>query len=145
MRWMRKLERGRKDCLNSGLSRECFSEILQNFHSAGYMPSARSILLLLLAVASLRSKNLEKSSHDTSPYLFTFKFANLSHRDPYLENVKFDSARFDAALLSCQGGRGLNCEVAPFPLDNPPSPTTLLKWRHCFALQAKRRGVESKF
>ena len=105
---MRKLERGRKDCLNSGLSRECFSEILQNFHSAGYMPSARSILLLLLAVASLRSKNLEKSSHDTSPYLFTFKFANLSHRDPYLENVKFDSARFDAALLSCQGGRGLN-------------------------------------
>ena len=109
------------------------------------MPSARSILLLLLAVASLRSKNLEKSSHDTSPYLFMFKFANLGHRDPYLENVKFDSARFDAALLSCQGGRGLNCEVAPFPLDNPPSPTTLLKWRHCFALQAKRRGFESKF
>ena len=52
---------------------------------------------------------------------------------------------FDAALLSCQGGRGLNCEVAPFPLDNPPSPTTLLRWRHCFALQAKRRGLESKF
>ena len=28
-----------------GLSRECFSEISQNFRSAGYMPSARSILL----------------------------------------------------------------------------------------------------
>ncbi|EET80878.1 hypothetical protein CAMSH0001_2380 [Campylobacter showae RM3277] len=27
------------------MSRERFSEILQNFRSAGYMPSARSILL----------------------------------------------------------------------------------------------------
>ena len=45
--------------------------------------------------------------------------SNFTHRDTNLENVKFDSARFDAALLSCQGGRGLNCEVAPFPLDNP--------------------------
>ncbi|EKU12204.1 hypothetical protein CSUNSWCD_144 [Campylobacter showae CSUNSWCD] len=27
------------------MSRECFSEISQNFRSAGYMPSARSILL----------------------------------------------------------------------------------------------------
>ncbi len=58
------------------------------------MPSARSILLLLLAAASLRSRKLEKSSHDTSPYLFTFKFevkfANLIHRDPRLENAKLN-------------------------------------------------------
>ncbi|EKU11851.1 hypothetical protein CSUNSWCD_1175 [Campylobacter showae CSUNSWCD] len=53
-----------------GSSRERFSEISQNFRSAGYMPSARSILLLLLAAASLRSRKLEKSSRDTSPYRF---------------------------------------------------------------------------
>ena len=28
---------------------------------------------------------------------------------------------------------------------NPPPPTTLLRWRHCLALQAKRRGFGSKF
>ncbi|EKU11903.1 hypothetical protein CSUNSWCD_1227 [Campylobacter showae CSUNSWCD] len=88
------------------MSRECFSEISQNFRSAGYMPSARSILLLLLAAASLRSRKLEKSSHDTSPYRFTLKFedkfANLSHRDPHLENVKFESylRRFASAKQS---------------------------------------------
>ena len=36
-----------------GSSRERFSEISQNFRSAGYMPSARSILLLLFIAASL--------------------------------------------------------------------------------------------
>ena len=91
------------------------------------MPSARSILLLLLAAASLRSRKLEKSSHDTSPYRFTFKFANLSRRDPYLENIKCDSnLRCDGAkfnlriaqqLITCSGvgeglGEGLPSAVA---------------------------------
>ncbi|RKV94551.1 MAG: hypothetical protein D8H92_08890 [Campylobacter sp.] len=50
-----------------GLSRECFSEISQNFRSAGYMPSARSILLqnsknhlAILRLIFLRS-NLESN------------------------------------------------------------------------------------
>ncbi|WP_454951249.1 hypothetical protein [Campylobacter showae] len=73
------------------------------------MPSARSILLLLLAAASLRSRKLEKSSHDTSPYRFTFKFANLSRRDPYLENIKFDSN------LRCDGAK-FNLRIAQQPL-----------------------------
>jgi len=67
----------KKPCLDfssNSSSRERFSEILQNFRSAGYMPSARSILLLLLAAASLRSRNPQKSSHD---FRFIVLYLNL--------------------------------------------------------------------
>ncbi|EEF13442.1 hypothetical protein CAMRE0001_0064 [Campylobacter rectus RM3267] len=51
-----------------------FPRFCKIFAPQAYMPNARSILLLLLAAASLRSRKLEKSSRDTSPKLSTFKF-----------------------------------------------------------------------
>jgi len=75
------------------------------------MPSARSILLLLLAAASLRSRKLEKSSHDTSPYLFLFKFevkfANLSRRDPHRKNANLKNVRRDSAVAPLERAVGL--------------------------------------
>ena len=60
------------------------------------------------------SKHL-KSSRDTSPYRFTPKLANFTHRDPHPENVKFDSnlRRFARRAKQCRhlksvvGGGGL--------------------------------------
>ena len=78
----------------SGLSRERFSEILQNFRSAGYMPSVRSILLqnsknhlTILHLIFLRSK-------------FEVKFANLGRRDPHHENAKFKTRDAIASNLN---------------------------------------------
>ena len=62
-----------------GLSRECFLQISLKFDSIGYMPYLRQIL----------TSKPQKSSHDTSPYLFTFKFVNFIRQYPHPENVKF--------------------------------------------------------
>jgi len=69
------------------LSRERFSEISQNFRSAGYMPSARSILLQ-------NSKNhLTILRLIIATFKFEAKFVNLTRRDPHLENAKFNSIK----------------------------------------------------
>ena len=64
----------------------------------------------------------QKSSHDTSPYRFTFKFevkfANFTHRDPHPENAKFKLATLCVSKavsppLTCSGvGEGLGEEGA---------------------------------
>jgi len=78
-----------------GLSFERFLRILLKFDSIGYMPYLRQIL----------TSKPQKSSHDTSPYRFMFKFgvkfANLSHRDPHLENVNLKTCGAIASNLTC--------------------------------------------
>ncbi|EET78876.1 hypothetical protein CAMSH0001_0227 [Campylobacter showae RM3277] len=81
------------------MSRECFSEILQNFRSAGYMPSARSILL-------------QNSKNHLAILRLIVLCSNLSHRDLHLKNAKLKPAH-SAATYNVQwgwwgfgGGRG---------------------------------------
>ena len=94
------------------MSRERFFEISQNFRSAGYMPSARSILL-------------QNSKNHLTILRFTLKFedkfANLTHRDPHLENVNLntrqESAKFNLRvaqqlLTYSEVGEGLLLAVA---------------------------------
>ena len=80
-----------------GLSRERFSEISQNFHSAGYMPSARSILLqssknhlAILRIIVLRS-NLKSNLQISA--------SNFTYRDQHLENANLNLRRFASAKL----------------------------------------------
>ena len=75
------------------LSRERFSEILQNFRSAGYMPSARSILLqnsknhlAILRLIFLHS-NLESNLQIWVTETRVLKMSNLHFRR--------DSAKFN--------------------------------------------------
>ena len=76
---------------SGGLFRECFSEISQNFRSAGYMPSARSILLqnsknhLTILRLNFLCSNLE------------VKFSNLSCLNLHRKNVKLKNVRRDSA------------------------------------------------
>nr|WP_314564346.1 hypothetical protein [uncultured Campylobacter sp.] len=69
----------------SSLSRERFSEISQNFRSAGYMPSARSILLqnsknhLTILRLNFLHSNLKSNLQISA--------SNFIHLDPHLENI----------------------------------------------------------
>ena len=91
----------------NGLSFECFLRVSLKFDSIGYMPYLRQIL----------TSKPQKSSQNTSPYRFTFKFevkfANFTHRDPYLENVNLNLRRFACKAKQCRhlksvvGGGGL--------------------------------------
>ncbi|RRD52310.1 hypothetical protein EII16_11135 [Campylobacter rectus] len=61
------------------------------------------------------SKHL-KSSRDTSPYRFAFKFegefANFTHRDPHRENVNLNLRRFASAKQCRHLSRAMGLERA---------------------------------
>ena len=92
----------------SGLSRECFSEISQNFRSAGYMPSAHSILLqnsknhLAILRLNFLCSNLKSNLQICVAETRTAKILNLNLRR---ESVKFKPAH-SAATSHIVGDRG---------------------------------------
>jgi len=65
----------------NGLSFECFLRISLKFDLIGYMPYLRQIL----------TSKPQKSSQNPTPYRFTLKPANLTHRDPHLESSNLAS------------------------------------------------------
>ena len=84
---------------------------------------------------------------------------NFSRRDPHRKNAKFGFVKFRIASSAflrkkqpfevvfyfiVKGAGAWMAKSLPTPF-NPPPPTTLLMWRHGFALRAKRRRFKFAF